>query len=27
LMRLKRAAKWFAIGVATGATVAAVAHL
>jgi hypothetical protein len=26
LLRLKRAAKWFAIGVATGAAVAAVAH-
>jgi hypothetical protein len=26
LLRLKRAAKWFAIGVATGAVVAAVAH-
>jgi hypothetical protein len=26
LIRLKRAAKWFAIGVATGAAVAAVAH-
>jgi len=26
LVRLKRAAKWFAIGLATGATVAAVAH-
>jgi len=25
-LRLKRAAKWFAIGVATGAAVAAIAH-